>query len=215
MFLFCFSRGSSLTPYSKSVPAVIAKASAIYNPIIYAIIHPRYRYSKYIGMCITVHANVVHLLHRTNYPHSFSLTPCRACSCADQAMMGSGWSDPDGTWQLQIWPWEWLKENSPSLHLSSPSEPCSALWSCTTPWLTEGEHDVQVIFHRAETATTEHSLDKRSQPARLKKSLPHPYQFKQLCMHMFKVWFSGAFFSQKILKHWQQKILYYIKEICL
>ncbi|XP_010213263.1 PREDICTED: melanopsin-like [Tinamus guttatus] len=32
-----------LTPYSKSVPAVIAKASAIYNPIIYAIIHPRYR----------------------------------------------------------------------------------------------------------------------------------------------------------------------------
>ncbi|XP_053113726.1 melanopsin-like [Hemicordylus capensis] len=34
---------STLTPYSKSVPAVIAKASAIYNPIIYAIIHPRYR----------------------------------------------------------------------------------------------------------------------------------------------------------------------------
>uniref|UniRef100_A0A493TIH8 G-protein coupled receptors family 1 profile domain-containing protein n=1 Tax=Anas platyrhynchos platyrhynchos TaxID=8840 RepID=A0A493TIH8_ANAPP len=36
-------RGNTLTPYSKSVPAVIAKASAIYNPIIYAIIHPRYR----------------------------------------------------------------------------------------------------------------------------------------------------------------------------
>ncbi|XP_064005433.1 melanopsin-like isoform X2 [Pogoniulus pusillus] len=36
-------RGHTLTPYSKSVPAVIAKASAIYNPIIYAIIHPRYR----------------------------------------------------------------------------------------------------------------------------------------------------------------------------
>ncbi|XP_071598926.1 melanopsin-like isoform X2 [Heliangelus exortis] len=36
-------RGSTLTPYSKSVPAIIAKASAIYNPIIYAIIHPRYR----------------------------------------------------------------------------------------------------------------------------------------------------------------------------
>ncbi|XP_039188108.1 melanopsin isoform X2 [Crotalus tigris] len=32
-----------LTPYSKSVPAVIAKASAIHNPIIYAIIHPSYR----------------------------------------------------------------------------------------------------------------------------------------------------------------------------
>ncbi|XP_074003936.1 melanopsin-like [Numenius arquata] len=36
-------RGNTLTPYAKSVPAVIAKASAIYNPIIYAIIHPRYR----------------------------------------------------------------------------------------------------------------------------------------------------------------------------
>ncbi|XP_064366558.1 melanopsin-like isoform X1 [Dromaius novaehollandiae] len=36
-------RSNILTPYSKSVPAVIAKASAIYNPIIYAIIHPRYR----------------------------------------------------------------------------------------------------------------------------------------------------------------------------
>lgn len=33
-----------LTPYMNSVPAVIAKASAIYNPIIYAITHPKYRY---------------------------------------------------------------------------------------------------------------------------------------------------------------------------
>lgn len=131
MFLLCFSRGNSLTPYSKSVPAVIAKASAIYNPIIYAIIHPRYRYSKYIGMCITVHANV-DLLHGTSYPHSFSLTPCTACSCADQAIMDSRWSDPAGTWQLQTWPGEWPKENSPFLHLSSPSEPCSALWNCMT-----------------------------------------------------------------------------------
>ncbi|XP_047448803.1 opsin 4xb isoform X2 [Mugil cephalus] len=32
-----------LSPYSKAVPAVIAKASAIYNPIIYAIIHNKYR----------------------------------------------------------------------------------------------------------------------------------------------------------------------------
>ncbi|KAF7200399.1 melanopsin-A [Nothobranchius furzeri] len=32
-----------LSPYSKSVPAVIAKASTIYNPIIYAIIHDKYR----------------------------------------------------------------------------------------------------------------------------------------------------------------------------
>lgn len=32
-----------LTPYMNSVPAVIAKSSAIYNPIIYAITHPKYR----------------------------------------------------------------------------------------------------------------------------------------------------------------------------
>ncbi|XP_035808512.2 opsin 4xa isoform X1 [Amphiprion ocellaris] len=35
--------GSVLNPYSKAVPAVIAKASAIYNPFIYAIIHSKYR----------------------------------------------------------------------------------------------------------------------------------------------------------------------------
>ncbi|XP_047425594.1 opsin 4xa isoform X2 [Mugil cephalus] len=35
--------GSILNPYSKAVPAVIAKASAIYNPFIYAIIHSKYR----------------------------------------------------------------------------------------------------------------------------------------------------------------------------
>uniref|UniRef100_A0A3P9PDW2 Opsin 4xa n=1 Tax=Poecilia reticulata TaxID=8081 RepID=A0A3P9PDW2_POERE len=32
-----------LNPYSKAVPAVIAKASAIYNPFIYGITHSRYR----------------------------------------------------------------------------------------------------------------------------------------------------------------------------
>ncbi|XP_078497225.1 melanopsin [Lissotriton helveticus] len=39
-----------LSPYVNSVPAVIAKASAIHNPIIYAITHPKYRMAiaKYI-----------------------------------------------------------------------------------------------------------------------------------------------------------------------
>ncbi|CAL8346204.1 unnamed protein product [Lota lota] len=32
-----------LSPYSKTIPAVIAKASTIYNPFIYAIIHQKYR----------------------------------------------------------------------------------------------------------------------------------------------------------------------------
>uniref|UniRef100_A0A673ASS8 Opsin 4b n=1 Tax=Sphaeramia orbicularis TaxID=375764 RepID=A0A673ASS8_9TELE len=49
-----------LTPYMNSIPAVIAKASAIHNPIIYAITHPKYRsaisrYVPYLGvfLCVT------------------------------------------------------------------------------------------------------------------------------------------------------------------
>ncbi|XP_055006540.1 melanopsin-A-like [Boleophthalmus pectinirostris] len=43
-----------LSPYMNSIPAVIAKASAIHNPIIYAITHPKYRsaisrYVPYLG----------------------------------------------------------------------------------------------------------------------------------------------------------------------
>lgn len=41
--LLCPRYAHVLTPYMNSVPAVIAKASAIHNPIIYAIIHPKYR----------------------------------------------------------------------------------------------------------------------------------------------------------------------------
>ncbi|XP_050161498.1 melanopsin [Myiozetetes cayanensis] len=33
----------ALTPYMNSIPAVIAKASVIHNPIVYAITHPKYR----------------------------------------------------------------------------------------------------------------------------------------------------------------------------
>ncbi|XP_051552365.1 melanopsin-A-like isoform X1 [Myxocyprinus asiaticus] len=34
---------SILSPYSKTLPAVLAKSSAIYNPFIYAIVHTKYR----------------------------------------------------------------------------------------------------------------------------------------------------------------------------
>lgn len=45
LILHVFCRyADMLTPYMNSVPAVIAKASAIHNPIIYAITHPKYRY---------------------------------------------------------------------------------------------------------------------------------------------------------------------------
>ncbi|XP_026771261.2 opsin 4b [Pangasianodon hypophthalmus] len=48
-----------LTPYMNSVPAVIAKASAIHNPIIYAITHPKYRsalarYIPWLGVLLCV-----------------------------------------------------------------------------------------------------------------------------------------------------------------
>lgn len=41
-----------LTPYMNSVPAVIAKASAIHNPIVYAITHPKYRYGSYATLSL-------------------------------------------------------------------------------------------------------------------------------------------------------------------
>ncbi|XP_029560365.1 melanopsin-A [Salmo trutta] len=48
-----------LTPYMNSVPAAIAKASAIHNPIIYAITHPKYRlaisrYIPFMGVLLCV-----------------------------------------------------------------------------------------------------------------------------------------------------------------
>uniref|UniRef100_A0A8C6LI52 Opsin 4a (melanopsin) n=1 Tax=Nothobranchius furzeri TaxID=105023 RepID=A0A8C6LI52_NOTFU len=49
-----------LTPYMNSIPAVIAKASAIHNPIIYAITHPKYRialarYIPCLGTLLCIH----------------------------------------------------------------------------------------------------------------------------------------------------------------
>lgn len=43
-FLLCPRYAHVLTPYVNSVPAVIAKASAIHNPIIYALTHSKYRF---------------------------------------------------------------------------------------------------------------------------------------------------------------------------
>ena len=35
--------GELVTPYSAELPVMLAKASAIWNPIVYALKHPRYR----------------------------------------------------------------------------------------------------------------------------------------------------------------------------
>ncbi|KAJ8418369.1 hypothetical protein AAFF_G00140780 [Aldrovandia affinis] len=62
-----------LTPYMNSVPAVIAKASAIHNPIIYAITHPKYRsaiarYIPCLGVLLCVQPKDL------NYTSSFMST---------------------------------------------------------------------------------------------------------------------------------------------
>lgn len=58
-----------LTPYMNSVPAVIAKASAIHNPIIYALTHPKYRIA--IGRQFPLLRGVLRLQEKDLHP-SFS-----------------------------------------------------------------------------------------------------------------------------------------------
>ncbi|XP_040291757.1 melanopsin [Bufo bufo] len=74
-----------LTPYMNSVPAVIAKASAIHNPIIYAITHPKYRMAivKYIP-CLRSILRVSRKDSRSysNYPSSRRSTVTSHCSQA-------------------------------------------------------------------------------------------------------------------------------------
>ncbi|KAM4052188.1 melanopsin-B-like [Anomaloglossus baeobatrachus] len=72
--------GKSLTPYSKTVPAVIAKASAIYNPIIYGIIHPKYRE--------TIHKTVPCLRFLIRLPKKDSMSTCNF----DSSFRGSVYS---------------------------------------------------------------------------------------------------------------------------
>ena len=43
-----------VTPYSAELPVMLAKASAIWNPIVYALKHPRYRavLAEYLPKCV-------------------------------------------------------------------------------------------------------------------------------------------------------------------
>uniref|UniRef100_A0A8D0GH85 G-protein coupled receptors family 1 profile domain-containing protein n=1 Tax=Sphenodon punctatus TaxID=8508 RepID=A0A8D0GH85_SPHPU len=77
--------GSTLTPYSKSVPAVIAKASAIYNPIIYAIIHPRYRYSKTIRSAVPCLRFLLPITKSDLSSSSINESSFRASVCSHQS----------------------------------------------------------------------------------------------------------------------------------
>ncbi|KAM9477285.1 melanopsin-A [Clarias gariepinus] len=72
-----------LTPYMNSVPAVIAKASAIHNPIIYAITHPKYRVAiaKYIPclrVLLCVPQRELHSLHSSVISTRLSTITTRA-----------------------------------------------------------------------------------------------------------------------------------------
>ncbi|XP_075465996.1 melanopsin-B-like isoform X2 [Ascaphus truei] len=72
--------GTSLTPYSKTVPAILAKASAIYNPIIYGIFHPKYRE--------TIHKTVPCLRFLIRIPKK----DCMAGSTFESSVRGSVYS---------------------------------------------------------------------------------------------------------------------------
>lgn len=120
MFLLCSSRGNTLTPYSKSVPAVIAKASAIYNPIIYAIIHPRYRYSKHIGMCIIEHANVFITMNKLpSLPQPHVVRPHRDMICMVRPCTTFTWyraaQSAHGAPEPTVPPFTFLPPHNPAL----------------------------------------------------------------------------------------------------
>ncbi|XP_069835289.1 melanopsin [Dendropsophus ebraccatus] len=101
-----------LTPYMNSVPAVIAKASAIHNPIIYAITHPKYRMAlaKYIP-CLRPILRVARKDSKSysSYPSSRRSTVTSHCSQSSdlsghQKLKGrlpsvsdseSGWTDTE------------------------------------------------------------------------------------------------------------------------
>uniref|UniRef100_UPI00398E784D melanopsin-A n=1 Tax=Pristiophorus japonicus TaxID=55135 RepID=UPI00398E784D len=78
---------SFLTPYMNSVPAVIAKASAIHNPIIYAITHPKYRMA--IAKYIPVLRCLLRLSHK-DYKLAGSYISTRRYSRTNQCYNSSG-----------------------------------------------------------------------------------------------------------------------------
>ncbi|XP_008942995.1 PREDICTED: melanopsin-A-like [Merops nubicus] len=76
-----------LTPFMNSIPAVIAKASVIHNPIIYAIAHPKYR------TAIATHVPCLGSLLRVSPkdPRSFSSYPSsRRATVTSQSSETSG-----------------------------------------------------------------------------------------------------------------------------
>lgn len=76
-----------LTPYMNSVPAVIAKASAIHNPIIYAITHPKYRVAiaRYVPLL-----RPLLRVQEKDLRSSFSSSSSRRATITSQSSLGVG-----------------------------------------------------------------------------------------------------------------------------
>nr|XP_033506049.1 melanopsin-like [Epinephelus lanceolatus] len=89
-----------LTPYMNSVPAVIAKASAIHNPIIYAITHPKYHAA--IGCHVPLLRPLLRL-HEKDLRSSFSSssTSSRRATLTGQSPPGVQLSA--GVWANSQW----------------------------------------------------------------------------------------------------------------
>lgn len=127
---FFQSYADMLTPYMNSVPAVIAKASAIHNPIIYAITHPKYRYagagadftewlrsaSSYCRVLVVLYAEeklkwLVRALKQNSTPESITSTDFQYKDLSSEMKHGS-WSNTccviqgqmDSRWLVAVCP---------------------------------------------------------------------------------------------------------------
>ncbi|XP_075466675.1 melanopsin isoform X2 [Ascaphus truei] len=82
-----------LTPYMNSVPAVIAKASAIHNPIIYAITHPKYRMAiaKYIP-CLR---SLLRVKRKDSRSYSSYASSRRSTVTSHCSQTSDGWTDTE------------------------------------------------------------------------------------------------------------------------
>ena len=93
--------GHLLTPYMSAVPAVVAKASAIHNPIIYAITHPKYRAA--IGRHVPLLRPLLRLqekelrssLSSSSAASGRAARPDGAVSSRDRGQVGAAGPDPD------------------------------------------------------------------------------------------------------------------------
>uniref|UniRef100_A0A3Q0R2V2 Opsin 4.1 n=1 Tax=Amphilophus citrinellus TaxID=61819 RepID=A0A3Q0R2V2_AMPCI len=100
-----------LTPYMNSVPALIAKASAIHNPIIYAITHPKYRAA--IGHYVPLLRGVLRLQEkdlRSSFSSSATSSRCTTFTSSPKVRLNAG-----------VQTGHWGKDHDSSV---SDSEPC-------------------------------------------------------------------------------------------